>query len=147
MWKDSTYVTFLTIKYRPQLKTLIPRGDIYRVFFGPVAVWSPFFDSCQIYSLFTANETGYFLLDDFTEIKDSTPEVSISGGTGYVDMNYMGPLYEHGNVNLKELCPDLDSLKRIPDKVYATRKWYKQWLKDHPGYKDQRTNDYRQQCE
>lgn len=148
MWKDSTYVTFLTIKYNAPFQTLIPSRDIYRVYFGPVTVWSPLFDSCEFKSLFTANDIGYFLLDDFVKLKDSTAMVTISGGTGYVDMNYMAHIQEFGNIRREDLLPDLDSLQKIPGKVYATKNWYKKWLKDHPAYKDQRTNEYNESsCE
>lgn len=149
MWKDSTYVTFLTISYYEQISITnaikvvrSPDHMIYRTFFGPVSVWFPIPDSCNINSLFTANQTGYFLLDDFIRLKDSLPVVTIRGGTGYVDMNYMAGFMEFGNISKKDLTPDLDSLQQIPGKVYATKKWYKQWIKDHPGYKDQRTNEY-----
>lgn len=151
LWKDSSIVTFLSIKYVPKssksIAEIIPIGEKYYTYFGPVTVGNLNYDTCSIYSINTTAETGFFLLDDFNHLKDSL-FVSIHGGTGYMDQNYMGPIQKIGIINHKELIYDLDSIMKISNKVHATKEWYAQWIKEHPFYQDQRTNPYNQsKCE
>ena len=148
LFEDSILVTFLAIEFdeRAGATNILPKDlEVYRTFFGPISVGS-WNKPCPRYNLFFRGNTGYFLVDEFTDLTDSLTTVSISGGTGYYMQSNMRPLLSGASIPSSALHPDLKD--EIHVGILATEKWYKQWKKDHPRYQDTRiTNNRGTDCE
>lgn len=143
LFEDSLLVTFLAVEFqeRPGVTNILPKDlEVYRTFFGPISVggWNK---PCPRYNLFFRGNTGYFLVDEFTDLKDSLTTISISGGTGYYMQSSMLPILSGVSVPTTVLQPDLND--EIHAGILATEKWYKKWIKDHPRYQDTRITSNR----
>ena len=95
-------------------------------------------DSCITHGVHSYNTTGYFLIDDFINIKDSV-RLFVNGYESYYGQGGAYLLTTECTASISQINNEIDSLVDMnPYLVYATREWYSIWKKKHPKMEDQR---------